>query len=80
MLEFVLALALFLLLVGAMSIGVLLGRKPLTGSCGGMAALGMKLGCEICGGDVRKCESYEGGAPPSEAPTKSGVDALRLGR
>lgn len=80
MLEFVLALALFLLLVGAMSIGVLLGRKPLTGSCGGMAALGMKLGCEICGGDVRKCESYEGGAPPSEAPIKSGVDALRLGR
>jgi hypothetical protein len=79
-LEFVLALAMFLVLVGAMSIGVLLGRKPLTGSCGGMAALGMKLGCEICGGDVRKCEGYEGDAQPSGKPTEPAVDALRLGR
>ncbi len=56
MIEFGLALLLVMLLVGGMSIGVLLGRKPLSGSCGGMSALGMDLNCDICGGDSRKCE------------------------
>lgn len=56
MIEFLLALLLVVLLVAGMSIGVLLGRKPLSGSCGGMAALGMDLNCDICGGDTSKCE------------------------
>ncbi len=56
MIEFLLALLLVVLLVAGMSIGVLLGRKPLSGSCGGMAALGMDLNCDICGGDASKCE------------------------
>jgi len=79
-LEFVLALALLLILVGAMSIGVLLGRKPIAGSCGGMAALGMKLGCEICGGDARKCEGYAGAPQPSATAAEPAVDAQRPGR
>ena len=56
MIEFLLALLIVVLLVAGMSIGVLLGRKPLSGSCGGMAALGMDLSCDICGGDASKCE------------------------
>lgn len=42
----------------AMSIGVLLGRKPISGSCGGIgAALGEKnYECDICGGDPNKCD------------------------
>lgn len=42
----------------AMSIGVLMGRKPISGSCGGVgAALGEKnYNCDICGGDPNKCE------------------------
>jgi len=62
MIEFFLVLGFFVLVTAAMSIGVIMGRKPLAGSCGGMAALGMKLDCEICGGDTRKCEEFEGGA------------------
>ncbi|MBZ9557262.1 MULTISPECIES: (Na+)-NQR maturation NqrM [unclassified Modicisalibacter] len=45
-----------LLLVAAMSIGVLLGRKPISGSCGGLNNLGLKDGCEICGGKDEVCE------------------------
>ncbi len=45
-----------LLLVAAMSVGVLMGRKPISGSCGGMSSLGMEVACDICGGDKGKCE------------------------
>lgn len=44
------------LVIVAMSVGVLLGRKPISGSCGGMSALGMEVACDICGGDKQKCE------------------------
>lgn len=39
-----------------MSIGLLLMRKPIKGSCGGMSALGMDTACDICGGNPQKCE------------------------
>lgn len=41
-----------------MSIGVIMGRKPITGSCGGVgAALGEKnYTCDLCGGDPNKCD------------------------
>lgn len=44
-----------LLVVTAMAIGVLLGRKPISGSCGGMSALGLDGACDICGGNRDKC-------------------------
>lgn len=47
------------LVIIAMSVGVLLGRKPISGSCGGMAALGMDVACDICKGDKSKCDSEE---------------------
>jgi hypothetical protein len=42
----------------AMSAGVLMGGKPVAGSCGGIgAALGEKdYTCDICGGDPNKCD------------------------
>jgi hypothetical protein len=52
----ILAFVLMVLLVAAMAIGVLMGRKPISGSCGGMSALGMEVACDICGGDKGKCE------------------------
>ena len=58
---FFVAFAVMLLLVIAMSIGVLLGKKPISGSCGGMSALGMEVACDVCGGDKSKCEKEEGG-------------------
>lgn len=56
MLELGLAFIVILTLVGAMSVGVIFGRQPIKGTCGGMAALNMGSGCDICGGDVSKCD------------------------
>jgi hypothetical protein len=52
-----LAFLIMLLLTVAMAVGVLFGRKPISGSCGGMKALGMGVSCEICGGDPDRCET-----------------------
>ncbi len=53
----VVTLITMLLVALALSISVLAGRKPITGSCGGV---GKALGdpnyvCELCGGDEAKC-------------------------
>lgn len=50
------AFVVMLILVVGMSVGVIMGREPLKGSCGGMAALGMDTACDICGGNPVKCE------------------------
>lgn len=55
----ILAFVFMLLMVGAMSIGVLFGRKPISGTCGGMKALGMDMDCEICGGNPALCDTDE---------------------
>ncbi|MFK8019413.1 MAG: (Na+)-NQR maturation NqrM [Pseudomonadales bacterium] len=46
----------FIVVVAAMAVGVLAGREPISGSCGGIAALGLDTECEICGGDPNKCD------------------------
>jgi uncharacterized protein len=43
-------------LVTMMSVGLFFGRKPISGSCGGMKALGMNVECEICGGNPDVCK------------------------
>ena len=42
-----------------MSIGVIMGRKPIAGSCGGIKAMGEGAVCEICGGDPNRCDSEQ---------------------
>lgn len=56
-----------LLVVAAMSIGVLFGRKPIAGSCGGVgAALNEDdYVCDLCGNDPNKCEQENGKASGS---------------
>ena len=44
------------LVITAMAVGVLAGRAPIKGSCGGMGALGIDTACEICGGDPKRCD------------------------
>ena len=56
MIEFILAFFVLLSIVAMMSIGVMRGRAPITGSCGGLNAIGVEGGCEICGGDPTICE------------------------
>lgn len=46
-----------LILIAIMSIGVIMGRKPIAGSCGGMSALGMDVACDICKGDKSICDT-----------------------
>jgi hypothetical protein len=55
---FLLVLAGLLIVTTIMAVGVLMGRKPIAGSCGGVgAALGDDdYVCDLCGGDEAKCE------------------------
>jgi len=53
---FAITLTFLLVLTLAMSVGVLMGRKPIAGSCGGMSALGVVKDCDICGGDKTICD------------------------
>jgi hypothetical protein len=50
LLSFVVLLA----VIGAMSVGIIAGRKPISGSCGGLNG----GGCEFCNGQCSK-ESQE---------------------
>jgi hypothetical protein len=45
-----------LLVVAAMAIGVMFGRAPLKGSCGGLNNVGIDGNCEVCGGKPASCE------------------------
>ncbi|MDX1466403.1 (Na+)-NQR maturation NqrM [Halomonas denitrificans] len=53
---FLVVLAFMLLIVAAMAIGVIMGRKPIAGTCGGLNQLGLKEGCDVCGGKDEVCE------------------------
>lgn len=53
---FLLVFAIVGFLLVAMSIGVIMGRKPISGTCGGIGALGIDGACEICGGNTKKCK------------------------
>jgi hypothetical protein len=44
------------LVIAGMAIGVLAGRAPIKGSCGGVGALGIDAACDLCGGDPQRCD------------------------
>ncbi|MBT3436038.1 MAG: (Na+)-NQR maturation NqrM [Oceanospirillaceae bacterium] len=48
-----------LIIVVGMAVGVLMGGKPIAGSCGGMTALGMDVACDVCKGDPEVCETEQ---------------------
>lgn len=66
---FLIALFALLLITGIMAVGVLFGRKPISGSCGGVgAALGEEdYVCELCGNDEAKCAEIQAGIADTEA-------------
>jgi hypothetical protein len=53
--SFVLVFIAMLAIVAAMSVGVMFGRRPIQGSCGGLGQLGIDAECEICGGSPARC-------------------------
>ncbi len=56
---FIFVFAGLMLIILAMSVGVIMGGKPIAGSCGGMASLGMDTACDICGGDKTICDDED---------------------
>ena len=56
MIIFFITLGVLALVITGMAIGVIMGRGPIKGSCGGMSAVGIDSNCEICGGNAKKCE------------------------
>ncbi|HUE94904.1 (Na+)-NQR maturation NqrM [Pseudomonas sp.] len=65
-----------LLVVGMMAVGVMMGRKPIAGSCGGIANLGIEKECSICGGSREKCEEINSGAGET-SPSALAYDATK---
>ena len=51
MILFLLTFAIILLVIGAMSIGVIFGRAPIRGSCGGLGSIGS---CDWCNNPCRR--------------------------
>jgi hypothetical protein len=65
-----------LLVVFGMSIGVIMGRKPIAGSCGGIANLGIEKECSICGGSREKCDEVNS-TPATETAKTLAYDATK---
>lgn len=68
-----LAFGIMVLLMAGMAVGVLAGREPIKGSCGGLANIGLDGECEICGGDLSKCDTGAEDRKPGEGETSVGV-------
>lgn len=56
MATFIVSALVFGLVIAGMAIGVIMGRAPIKGSCGGMGALGIDTACDLCGGNPQRCD------------------------
>ncbi|MEX2468503.1 MAG: (Na+)-NQR maturation NqrM [Pseudohongiellaceae bacterium] len=57
MLTVIASLIVLTCIVALMSIGVIMGRKPVQGTCGGLNNLEGMGECDLCGGSRKKCEN-----------------------
>jgi hypothetical protein len=70
---FIASFVLFLLAIGGLSLGYLLRRKPLQGSCGGISALGMEKVCDC----PEPCDARKKRAAKAERRRKQ-LDKYRI--
>ncbi|MEH6650092.1 MAG: (Na+)-NQR maturation NqrM [Motiliproteus sp.] len=70
---FLIVFVVLMLVIVASSVGVIMGRKPIKGSCGGVgAALGeTDYTCPLCGDDPNKCEKEQAQAEQQANDTLS---------
>lgn len=47
---FIVVFVFMLVVVLLMAVGVVMGRRPISGSCGGLSGLGLKSACDVCSG------------------------------
>ena len=55
MLDTLIIFLILMIIVCIMSVGLFFGKKPISGSCGGLANLEPGRDCELCGGNPSKC-------------------------
>lgn len=66
--------AVILLVIAGMAVGVMHGREPIKGSCGGLNKLGLRDGpCPVCGDDPAQCDQNR----PQADGAGLGRDAMR---
>lgn len=66
MLATIIAAVVFIgIVIAAMAVGVIFSNKPIKGSCGGLANVGITGECEICGGNIEKCEEQSDTEKPA---------------
>ncbi len=59
MITFLVTLGVLLLVVAGMAVGVLMGREPIKGSCGGLNVQGLEGECPFCGRE-EACDKNKG--------------------
>lgn len=74
---FLMTFAIMLLVGLGLAVGVLAGRKPLNGSCGGVgkALAEPDYVCSLCGGDEAKCEEERSKGNNSQSASDLSYDA-----
>lgn len=80
MIVFGVTLVAFLLVIAGMSIGVIMGRREISGSCGGLANQQNEVGetsCSLCSNPDSACkelrERMQGGREQAESSAGAGV-------
>lgn len=74
---FLAAFVLIGLIIAGMAVGVIFSNKPIKGSCGGLANVGITGECEICGGNIEKCEEQNDTKASKADPASLAYDANR---
>jgi hypothetical protein len=79
MTTFIFAFVGLLVIIVAMSVGVLMGGKPIKGSCGGVGAALKEddYVCDLCGNDPNKCEEEQNKAAAKAAVADLAYDASK---
>jgi uncharacterized protein len=66
MIAFLVSFVAIIVMMLLMAVGVLFGREPLKGTCGGLNRFTGDKECPVCGGDTTKCETLNSDGQPED--------------